>query len=178
MVAPSQALEFVLSYGIDLHSLPMTFCTHHILYLTTLQCLLQLATHPKALNGAILTIIYGLMSRRDGQLLHVSALQPSPSKLCKVKSVFERVKASLLGIVSVLYFRSEYTLTTNLSLQLGGMDIALDRTIVLQHCICILFASLGLWGLVLAFIGSKGFWCSLMLRCPFNMYRNSCLSSP
>jgi hypothetical protein len=58
---------------------------------------------------------------------------------------------------------------TNLSLQPGGMDISLDRTIVLPHCIFILFASLCLQGLVLGFIGIKGFRYSLMSRCPFNM---------
>ena len=36
---------------------------------------------------------------------------------------------------------SEFTLMTNLSLQPGGMDISLDRTTVLPHCIFILFAS-------------------------------------
>jgi hypothetical protein len=178
MVAPSQAPEFELSYGIDLHSLPTTFTTHHVLYLTTLQCLLQLATRPKASNGAVPTIIYPLTRQREGRLLHVSALQPNPSNACQVKSIFESVKASLFGIVSVSYFRSEYTLTTNLSLQPGGMDISLDRTIVLQHCIFILFASSGLRGLFLAFICIKGFRFGLTSRCPFNMYRNHRLLSP
>jgi len=58
---------------------------------------------------------------------------------------------------------------TNLSLQPSGMDIMLDRTIVLPHCIFILFASLCLRGLVLALIGIKGFRYSLKTGCPFNM---------
>jgi hypothetical protein len=49
------------------------------------------------------------------------------------------------------------------------MDISLDRTIVLPHCIFILFASLCLRGLVLAFIGMKAFRYSIMSGCPFNM---------
>jgi hypothetical protein len=65
------------------------------------------------------------------------------------------------------YFRSEYTLMTNLSLQLGGMDILLDWTIVLQHFRSIVFISFGLRGLVVAFTGIHGFWVSLMLRCSF-----------
>jgi len=40
------------------------------------------------------------------------------------------------------HVRSDYTSTTNLSLQLGGMDISLDLTILLPHCIFISFASL------------------------------------
>jgi hypothetical protein len=94
MVAPSQALEFVLSYGIDLHSLPTTFSTHDILYphrsvsttfcthdvldLTTLPYLLHVATRPKASNDAVTTIRYQLTRRREGRLLHLSALEPSP----------------------------------------------------------------------------------------------------
>jgi len=40
------------------HRLP--FSTHNVLYPTTQQCLLQLATGPKASNGAGPTIIYQL----------------------------------------------------------------------------------------------------------------------
>jgi hypothetical protein len=83
------------------HRIP--FSTHDVLYLTTLQCLLQLATHPKASNVASPTIIYWLTRRRERRLLHVSALQPSPSNACQVKFVFERVKASLFGTVSVFH---------------------------------------------------------------------------
>jgi len=67
------------------------------------------------------------------------------------------------------YVQSEYTLTTSLSLQLGGMDISLDRTIVFQHYIFILFASLGLPGLVLPLVGIKGFLSSSTSWCPLNM---------
>jgi len=58
---------------------------------------------------------------------------------------------------------------TNLSLQPGGMDILLDRTIGLPHIMFVLFASLCPQGLVIGFIGIKGFWCSLTSRCPFRM---------
>jgi hypothetical protein len=83
------------------HRIP--FSTHNLLYLTTLQCLLQLATRPKASNGAGLTILYWLTRRREWRLLHVSAQQPSPSNACQVKFVFESVKASLFGTVSVFH---------------------------------------------------------------------------
>jgi hypothetical protein len=53
------------------------------------------------------------------------------------------------------------------------MDISLDRTIVLPHCILTLFASLCLRGLVLAFIGIKVFLYSLTSRCPINMVLSS-----
>jgi len=83
------------------HIIP--FSTHNVLYLTTLQCLLQLATRPKASNGAGRTIIYRLTRRRERRLLHVSALQASPSKACQVEFVFESVKASLFGTESVFH---------------------------------------------------------------------------
>ena len=83
------------------HRIP--FSTHDVLYLTTLQCLLQLATRPKASNGAGPTIIYQLWRQRERRLLHVSALQPSPSNACQVKITFESVKASLFGTVSVFH---------------------------------------------------------------------------
>jgi hypothetical protein len=88
-----------------------------------------------------------------------------PSQIC----IRNRYSIPLWPWECLSYLRSEYTLTTNLSLQPGGMDISLDRTIVLPHCIFILFASLCLRMLVLAFIGIKGFRYSLMSRCPFNM---------
>jgi len=53
------------------------------------------------------------------------------------------------------------------------MDISLDRTIVLPHCIFILFASLCLRGSVLVFVGIQGFRYSLTSRCPFNMVLGS-----
>jgi hypothetical protein len=81
------------------HRIP--FSTHDVLYLTTLHCLLQLASRPKASNGAGPTIIYRLPRRREPRLLHVSALQPNPSNAYQVKFVFESVKASLFGTVSV-----------------------------------------------------------------------------
>jgi len=71
------------------------FSTHVVLYLTTIQCLLQLATRPKASNGAGPTIIYRLTRWRERRLLHISALQPSPSNACQVKFIFESVKASV-----------------------------------------------------------------------------------
>jgi hypothetical protein len=83
------------------HRIP--FSTHDVLYLTTLQCLLQLATRPKASKGAGPTIIYRLTRRREWRKLHLSALQPSPSNTCQVEFVFESVKASLLGTVSVFH---------------------------------------------------------------------------
>jgi hypothetical protein len=67
------------------------------------------------------------------------------------------------------YFRCEDILTTNMSIQPSCMDILFDRTIVLLHYISLLFDSLGLWGLVLALIGSKGFRFSITLQCPFNI---------
>jgi hypothetical protein len=89
------------------HRIP--FSTHDILYLTTLPCLLQLATRPKASNGAGSTIIYPLTRRRERRLLHVSALQPSPSTVCQVKFGFKSVKASLFGTVSVFHISEVYT---------------------------------------------------------------------
>jgi hypothetical protein len=83
------------------HRIP--FSTHNVLYLTTLQCLLQLATRPKASNGAGPTTIYQLTRRRMRRLLHVLALQPSPSNAGQLKFVFESVKASLFGTVSVFH---------------------------------------------------------------------------
>jgi len=67
------------------------------------------------------------------------------------------------------YLQSENTLTTHLSLLPGGMDISLNRTIVLLLCIFIFIVSLCFCGLVLAFIGIMGFWYRLTSRCPFNM---------
>jgi len=49
------------------------------------------------------------------------------------------------------------------------MDISLNRTIVYQHWILILFTSFGWWELVLAFIDRKGLQVSVMSQCPFNM---------
>jgi len=83
------------------HRIP--FSTHNVLFLPTLQCLLQLATCPKASNSASPKMIYQLMRRRDHRLLHVSALQPSPSQACQIKPVFESVEASLFGTVSVFH---------------------------------------------------------------------------
>ena len=77
------------------HRIP--FSTHDVLNLTTLQCLLQLATHHKASYCAGPTMIYRLTRRREQRLLHVPALQPSPSNACQVTFVFESVKASLFG---------------------------------------------------------------------------------
>ena len=180
MVTPSHALEFVLlvrhRFTFSTHdvlypwrSLPTTFSSHDLLYLTSLQCLLQLATRPKASNGAVPTIIYELMRRREGRLLHLSELQTSLWNKCQVKSVFKSVTAYLFGILSVSYFRSQYTLMIYLSLQPGGMGISLDRTIVLQHCICSVFASLGLQRLVGACIGIQWCWFSSTSRSHFNM---------
>jgi len=45
IIASSKTLEFVLFYSIDFHSLPTIFSTHHVLYLTTPQCLSQQFTH-------------------------------------------------------------------------------------------------------------------------------------
>jgi hypothetical protein len=83
------------------HRIP--FSTHDVLYVTTLQCLLQCATGPKASMGAGPTILYGLTRRRERRLLHTLALQPSPSNACQVKFVFESVKTSLFGTVSVFH---------------------------------------------------------------------------
>jgi len=154
-------------------SLLTTFFTHDVLYLTTLQCLLQRATEPKASNGAVPTIRYRLTRRREGWLLHVSALQPSPSNRCHEKSIFVSIKASLFGIVCLSYFQIEYTLMTNLSLQPAGMAISLDGSIVLQNWIYILFESVGLRGLVLACICFKGFQLHLTSQCPLDMDFNS-----
>jgi hypothetical protein len=123
MMTLSQTLEFILSYGIHLHCISTIFSTHDILYLTTQQCLLRLATRPKAWNGLVPMIVYRLTRRREGWLLHISTLHRSPSNTCQVKSVFESVKPSMFGIVSVSYFPTNYTLTTNMSLQSRGMDI-------------------------------------------------------
>jgi len=76
---------------------------------------------------------------------------PSQIRIRKLQSI------PLRHCECLSYLRSEYKLTTNWSLQPGGMDISLDGTIVLPHCIFILFTSLCLRGLVLAFIGTKGF---------------------
>jgi len=64
---------------------------------------------------------------------------------------------------------SEYTLNTNLSLQPGGMDISLDRTIVLPHCIFILLACLNLRGVVWAVVGIEECRYSSTSWCPFNI---------
>jgi len=69
----------------------------------------------------------------------------------------------------ISYFWSEFTLTATLSLQPGGMDISLDRTIVLPHCLFNVVASLCLWGLVLAVISILGFQYSIILLSPLNM---------
>jgi hypothetical protein len=81
------------------HRIP--FATHDVLDLTTLQWQLQLATRPKDSNGAGPMIIYRLTRRTKRRLLLVSTLQPSPSNACQVKFLFECIKASLFGTVSV-----------------------------------------------------------------------------
>ena len=48
------------------------------------------------------------------------------------------------------YLRSESTVTTNLGLQQGGINIRLDRTILHLHCVFISFTSFCPWWLVLA----------------------------
>jgi len=83
------------------HRIP--FSTHDVLYPTTLQCLLQLATRHKASNGASPTLIYQFTRRIERRLLHISALPPNPSNVCQVKFVFKSVKASLLGTVSFFH---------------------------------------------------------------------------
>ena len=60
------------------------FSMHDVLYLTTPECLRQLATSPKVSGRAIPTLMYWLMRRREGRQLHVSALQPSPSNACQI----------------------------------------------------------------------------------------------
>jgi len=79
----------------------MPFSTHDALYLTTLKCLLQLATVPKIWNSAGLKMIYRLTRRRERQPLHLSALQPNPSNGCQVTFVIKCDRASLSGTVSV-----------------------------------------------------------------------------
>jgi len=80
------------------------FSTHDMLYLTTLQHLLQLITYPEATNGDSSTIIYQITGQAEGWKLNKCALQPSPSNACKVKFVFECVKVSLFGMGSVIHF--------------------------------------------------------------------------
>jgi hypothetical protein len=125
MVAPSQALEFVLSYGIDLHSLPTTFsthdflypqcsvspmlCTHDVLDLTTLQYRLHVATRPKASNDAVMTIIYQLTRRREGRLLDLSAQEPSPVMRARSNADSKVLKHPFRHCECVIYLKSIHT---------------------------------------------------------------------
>jgi hypothetical protein len=83
------------------HRIP--FSAHDILYLTTLQCLLQLATCPEASKVAGPMIISQSTRQRQRRLLHVSTLQQRASNACQVKFVFKSLKASVFGTVSVFH---------------------------------------------------------------------------
>jgi hypothetical protein len=90
--------------GTRIHTLEwlrIPFSTHDVLYRSTLQCLLQLATDPKASYVASLMIISQLTKRRERQLLYVVNLLPGTSNACQVKLVFERVEASHFSMVSL-----------------------------------------------------------------------------
>jgi len=89
----------------------------------------------------------------------------APSQICTWKGQ----SICLHHCECLSYLQCEYTLMTNLSPKLGGMDILLDRTSALLHSIFIVFACLFLRGLQLAFVGIQGFSYSIMSWCPFNM---------
>lgn len=89
------------------HWIPFT--THNVLYQTSVQCVQQLPTRPKASNGGGPTIIYSLMRWRQRWLLQMPALQPIPLNTCQAKVVFKRMIAFLICTVSVTDFSKTNT---------------------------------------------------------------------
>jgi len=145
LVAPSPALEFILLYGIDSHFLPLPYS----IYLNLTACynpqLVQIMTRFRFNENMMVTEMRrGLAVPYIGSAAKSITCRQSKISIQKLSSI------PVQQCEYLSYLQSESTLTAYLNIQLGVMNISLDKTIMLPQCIFMLLTSLGLRGIVLA----------------------------